>query len=290
MIRINITGGLGNQLFQYAFGRKIQKESGQILVLNINELEKYDNKRRFELSNYKLNSNVNIEDCILPWYVHRRSIGSKIMRNLSPELMRTYALTKNAYVWYEDSDMHRGKLDYSKDIYVGGYWQSYKYFSDVAEEIKSEIVLKEELNEKNKYLQKLIEGKDSVCVHVRRGDYIGSEHQICNEKYYHDAIKEMIKINSNFCFFVFSDEIEWIKSNIYIPTSNVVYVDNKNEPCTELFLMSGCKHFIISNSSFSWWAQFLSTYDNKIVIAPSKWHKTKEFRNIYIDSWKLINV
>ncbi|EGP5048109.1 alpha-1,2-fucosyltransferase [Enterococcus faecium] len=290
MIYVNITGGLGNQLFQYAFAKRIQKETGQEITLNIYELSTYDFKRRYELDKFALTKYVCVSDDKLPWYVHRRNYISKVLRKIFPRFFWKMCLLNNSYVWYEETEMTIPAPKLNKDIYIGGYWQNYKYSIDALDELKKDYVLITQLEEKNKKLLESIKNSNSVCIHIRRGDYVGTDYEVCTKHYYEKAISSLMTKIQNPKFYVFSDDIEWAKVNISCKNRDVVFVEEHNSAEKDLWLMRNCRHFIISNSTFSWWAQYLGDFANKVVYAPSQWHKKIDGRDLYLENWNIINV
>lgn len=288
MIEVNITGGLGNQLFQYAFARYLQKETGERIVLNIFELEKYDKKRKLSLQHFLLNKEISISNKKLPWYVHRRSILSKILRKLIPNIYFKFFEKKGSYIWYGES-YRKVNLPTCQKIYVGGYWQSPNYSIDALTEIQKDIVLKDDLRKDSVELLRQINNSNSVCVHIRRGDYVGTDYEVCTAEYYNKSIKQISIKDNDLTFFIFSDDVQWAQNNIE-DCENIIFVNNNNEDYIDLYLMSQCKHFIISNSTFSWWAQYLGAYPLKKVYAPSKWHRKQDNSDIYCQNWVIIGV
>lgn len=135
--------------------------------------------------------------------------------------------------------------------------------------------------EKNEEMMQRIQQTNSICLSVRRGDFesdaeIKKLHSVCNREYFETAIQTIKDMVEDPVFFLFSDDIEWVKNNIH--TGCTSYYEDGTDPVWEkLRLMSACKHFIISNSTFSWWTQYLSTNENKIVVSPSRW-----FNNDYV--------
>jgi hypothetical protein len=286
MIYVNITGGLGNQLFQYAFARRIQKDTGERICLNIYELEKYDNKRSFCLDKYKLINNTIVSRTKLPWYVHRRSICSKLLRRISPQMFYLFGKLKNSYIWYQSYRNEIFPVSSKKDIYIGGYWQDPIYSMPAIGEIRKDLEINEKLSEHIYELVQEINANISVCVHIRRGDYIGSPYEVCTKEYYLNAINEVKKSDPNAIFYIFSDDPQWVKNNM--PDEQCIRIQENNEAYIDLFVMSKCKHFIISNSTFSWWAQYLGNYDKKKVYAPQIWHKEYDCNNLYLCNWIVI--
>ncbi len=290
MIYVNLTGGLGNQLFQYAFARTIQDYSQDQIVASTYEITHFDKNREPNIKNYVLNEKVTFTDDKISWFLDRRGILSKTLRKLSP---RMYFKFINAmyggYIWYEDDYLEISLIKH-KNYYVGGYWQSEKYFKTILSELRKEFMPKM-ICKKTREFEELILGSESVCMHIRRGDYfseINRRYQVCNSDYYNNALAYILKKLSKPKIFIFSDDKKWVEENINL-TLDVVYVEDDHD-YLELYLMAKCNHFIISNSSFSWWAQELSDYVDKIVIAPSKWRNDQICADIYNSNWKIISV
>lgn len=130
----------------------------------------------------------------------------------------------------------------------------------------------------------------SYYLHLKHRDL----YFICNDEYYRKAIDKILSEVNDPVFYIFSDDIEWVKHNmVYISNLLPVYINNGGESavCIDMEIMRSCKHFIMSNSSLSWWAQFLSENQNKVVVAPSRWlNDNKEHRELYNDNWHLINI
>lgn len=148
-----------------------------------------------------------------------------------------------------------------------------------------EFTPKVPLLEKNKTLYEKIVNTNSVCISIRRGDIVekkelASQMYVCNKLYFNKALNYLKKLDINFQYIVFSDDIEWVKENMKFP-DGTLFEDGTDPVWEKLRLMYSCKHFIISNSTFSWWAQYLSKNENKIVISPSKW--AVNFGDEYLD-------
>ena len=182
------------------------------------------------------------------------------------------------------------KYPKKKNIFAFGYFQSTKYFKDIEKEIKKEIRPKKELrNELMPFIDEIKEG-DSVCLSIRMGDYIKNPiHGVCSQKYYQAAIDKMYELHPNAKIFVFSDDVEAVKET-YSFKNNVFYEPDGCNELEKITYMSMCKHFILSNSSFSWWTQYLCSYEKKTVIAPEKWYAVDIPCDIYEDNWILLSV
>lgn len=286
MIYLNLVGGLGNQLFEYAFAREVQYKTGQKICISTYEIVAHDKKRKPTLMEYNLSKNVSFTQKKLPWYVHRRNYISKVLRKISAKNYFSFFQKLGSYIWYSEEIIELKDTNADK-IFIGGYWQSEIYFKEVVEELHKELIPRN-LSDTNKILLNKIKSEKSICLHIRRGDYVGTTYQVCTVDYYKRAL-EMIRQYSEATIFVFSDDIEWVKKTITIPGKHY-FVEDKNPDYIDLFLMSNCHSFIISNSTFSWWAQELGWQEGKIVIAPNKWHATKKCDSIYLKNWSIVDV
>ena len=301
MIYLQLTGGLGNQLFQYGFARALQKQTGEAIGINTYGFL-FDEQREYSLDAYKLNPDVMVLNgtegkkqwnkiLFLCRFYHKlgRMHGQKAFLHLSKKGL---FLTFDVYSYYKYC-LNAG------DKYIYGTYQSGKYLEEVKSDLFKEIVLKQEPDEKIKEQLRKMETCEAVCVHVRRGDYISNAIDnktlnICSEQYYVRAMQEISERIDHPVFFVFSnsrEDVEWIRENYHFPTDNTVYITSENKDYEELYLMSHCKHFIIANSTFSWWAQYLCQNDQKVVAAPGKWYMgDQDATDIYEDNWIRIPV
>ena len=286
MIYVNLSGRLGNQLFQYACARALQEKYNQKICFYTYELEKFGFEN--ELTNYKLNENIFfVENKKLPFF-KRDNILSKLMNKLNInsyfKILRKFGI----FVWKKRTYIDIFNKEF-KNFYLDGFWQSDKYFENIKKIIIKELTPKQELLKKNYELFNNIRNSQSVCVTIRSGDYISNESNykryfICDKKYFYDAIDVISKKIDNPVLFIFSDDIEWAKENLKFNFQT--YFESGDDTVFEkIRLMCNCKHFIISNSSFSWWAQFLGNYSNKYVVAPKKWYNFGEEPDIFQDNW-----
>lgn len=304
MIFVDIKGNLGNQLFIYACARKLQKETGQTICLNTYYLKKYYDDYSFSLNDFILNEDVIIEENKpLPWFMNMNSffpklvikflskfdVINKIVSNLFFYLYSKFGV----YIWL-NATYKKLTIKKKKNYYLSGFWQSDKYFEDVRNNIMEELIPREGLLDKNLEFYNLINTTESICVTIRRGDYVTNEkvkktHFVCNELFFIEGVEKLKKDLKKPIVFCFSDDIEWAKKNIHFDCPT--YYETGNDPVWEkLRLMSACKNFVISNSSFSWWAQYLSKSENKIVYAPSIWYADGTKADIFQENWRYINV
>lgn len=280
MIITRLLGGLGNQMFQYAAGRRLAHVLGVDLKLDISGFENY-NLRRYSLGNFNVQENFASAEEIAASRIFKRGIVERVLAKV---LCRqpTYITERHSHF---DPDI----LNLPDDVYLKGYWQSEKYFADIAEIIRREFTVKFPQTGKNKELAEMIASRESVSLHVRRGDYVSNpkinrEYGACEPDYYLRCVEQLTQTVKNPHFFVFSDDSEWSRDNLK-QTCPATFVDHNkaDKNYEDLRLMSQCKHHIIANSSFSWWGAWLNPKKDKIVFAPKQWFNKEQFAFRRID-------
>lgn len=285
MITVQINSGLGNQMFQYALGRVLSLKNNTTLGLDV---EAFNQKfpdgavRRYGLGVFSVAGEIIGREKIPLLY---RSYGfyvDKLTRFLFVRTLKVPGAEKKAYHFDERV------LRYSDGSYLQGYWQSYKYFLGYEDVIRADFQLKKPVSEKTALLASEIAAKQSVCLHVRRGDFVNNPyHNILSESYHSEALSYLAEKITIDTVYVFSDDIAWCKKNIHL-SHNTVFVGDEyaGEHAEEhLFLMAQCKHFVIPNSTFSWWAAWLASYNEKIVIAPKEWFAGADTTDLIPPSW-----
>lgn len=272
MIIIKACGGLGNQLFQYAAGRSLAHKRGVELVLDLSWFEHRPSSntvREFELARYEIQARKPNAYERLWLKLHQGRFLSRM-----PILPRRWRHFREATFAFDSK-----VLDVPNNTYLDGYWQSYKYFSDIAQLIRTELTPKAVLGDMDRAVATAISHANSqaVSLHVRRGDYVtnpaaAKTHGLCGKSYYEHAVKTVILSLKEPHFFVFSDDMEWVRGNLALP-GKVTYVEHNGTESAfqDLRLMSLCDHHIIANSSFSWWGAWLRGNEHGVVIAPAKW-------------------
>ncbi|WP_298883518.1 alpha-1,2-fucosyltransferase [uncultured Polaribacter sp.] len=264
MIIVRIVGGLGNQMFQYAYARALSLK-GHNVTLDISKFKKYKLHGGYQLDKYKID--LNLADSFSTFL---GKIGLKKSKK-------------------EKSLLFEKELKSLKgNEYLKGYFQTEKYFKEIRETLLKEFKINQPLSEQtNKIANLILTSKNSCSLHIRRGDYISdkkanSVHGTCNLEYYKNAIKIIENKYSNSSFFVFSDDLSWTKENLQI--KDAVFVDVKSIPHEDMYLMSLCNNNITANSSFSWWGAWLNQNENKTVIAPKQWFVNKK-NEIACQNW-----
>jgi hypothetical protein len=274
MVITNLIGGLGNQMFQYAAGRALSLERNVSLRLDISGFENYGLHQGFELQRVfncpaEIASEADVRG-ILGW-----QYSSSIRQLLSRPSMAAFrreelVVESHFHYWQEIKNV-------PNDCYLTGYWQSEKYFLEVTTQMRGDFSFRLPLENQNAELAKQINQVNAVSLHVRRGDYAHNPkttetHGLCSLDYYQAAIQYVSERVTPPHFFVFSDDISWVKSNLKIDFP-CEYVDHNHraESYNDMLLMSMCQHHIIANSSFSWWGAWLNPSGEKIVVAPKHW-------------------
>ena len=289
MITAHIIGGLGNQMFQYAAGRALAERLNQSLQLDISSFVRYELHNGFEL------------DRIFKGEMHlatpidiQRALGWRGLPVIKSLLMRPQFSMLRGCDLIVEPYLHywAGFNQVSPNAYLMGYWQSENYFQFIEAIIRADFVFKQAMSNSNQLIADEIEQSNAVSLHVRRGDYVQNAetfaiHGACSLDYYKVAIKYIVDKISQPQFFIFSDDIAWVKENLKI-NSPCFYVDGNygRESYNDMRLMSLCKHHIIANSSFSWWGAWLNQYASKIVIAPNKWFAhSANVKDLLPESW-----
>lgn len=282
MVKIRVKGRLGNQLFIYAFARMISEMTGEDILIYDRKDEK-DEMWYSHLDFYKLCDKVNFTSSKKE--IMKMSLIQKIMFLIDRiyASQNTYKRTKEFEDKYRKLYLKNHLLicengyfeipeNLPKDLFCIGYFQSPKFFEPIREQLLVELQPKQDVLERNKEFIKRMDITESVCITIRLGDFVNNPmHQVCTIDYFKKAIEKMKELKPNSKFFVFSDDIETVKKTFDFG-NDVEYDEGINPDYESLRCMSHCKHFIISNSTFSWWAEYLSTNPDKIVIAPSKWY------------------
>lgn len=282
MIVTKISDGFGNQLFMYACGYAVAKRKKTTLILDINTVAS-DSMRRYELDNLnieygKLLCLSTISNCTI------LKIAGKIQSFVFSHGMRFY---KGKVNFGYDEGINAVK----NNTYISGYWQSEKYFVEYREDLLKLLTPKEERSKSVNQLYDQMRKCNSVALHVRRGDYVGIGCQL--NMYYYDQAISMIKqkySKGKMVLYVFSDDIDFCKkyfSEKWEFVSKDIELrypqyESTNHTLDDLFLMSHCKHMIMANSSYSWWAAWLNQNEDKTVICPEIGMWTGDF---FPDDW-----
>ncbi len=276
MLIVNCIGGLGNQMFQYAYYWALSKNYNNVYFTTIN-FKSYSLHNGYELDKiFNFAPNM-IDDKKINQL--KNAIISKILTKLK---LYQFNIIQNNFAY----DIQYAKFYFNH--FLIGYWQSEKYFANCKLEIRKQFTFPN-LDTINLQIAMSIQNSTAISLHVRRGDYVNHDlhGNLCNLDYYKQAIDIVIKKTINPIFYIFSDDIKWCQDNFSV--YNFIYITNNNntDSYKDMHLMSLCKHNIIANSSFSWWGAWLNNNPNKIVIAPKKWFNDNSLdtKDLLPDTW-----
>lgn len=301
MIIIRMTGGLGNQMFQYALYLKLKSLGRNVKLEDITEYTACEGRMMrplmlwvFGLS-YPRATRAEID---------RLTDGSMKLK----DRLRRKVTGRKSREYHERDCNFDAEIFVRETAYLTGYFQSEKYFQDVEKQVREAFVFSDKIwdrvpdktSEKIKGYLEQIQSSLSVSIHVRRGDYLSNEEAyggICTEEYYQKAIMLMQERFPEAVFFVFSNDMQWFRERLgewaeqgNISGERFVLTEGTDEETgyLDMLLMSNCRHHIVANSSFSWWGAWLASYADKVILAPPKWFGNQDCRDIYTE--KMIKV
>ena len=300
-----LTGRLGNQLFQYAIAKYLQKEYGGKIHLNQFDLihRSGDRKKvsssafKYEMAEFELDNDVKLEDVKMPWFADLSHPLIRVAKKIAPKFLFS-TMAKRGYLLWQRSDYIQIPNLKCDSVFIHGYWQDIKYLEGIQKELSKKITPTATVPLKNKYLYDLAEKPGSVCISIRGGNYLNQGIKqslfVCDRNYFIHSIRKMDEYVHNPTYIVFSDDLKWVKDYICLekefPEKSFYFEDGTDTVSEKIRLMSRCENFIISNSSFSWWAQYLSVRKEKKVIAPNKWFTDGRKCGLYMDNWILVEV
>ncbi|MFL5763694.1 MAG: alpha-1,2-fucosyltransferase [Bacteroidia bacterium] len=289
MIIVKLMGGLGNQLFQYAFGKAMALKHGVQLKVDVSGIGDHAGytSRELELAHFDKHITIASEKELEPY---QKGKLSKIM-----DLASLSVGLNSGSMYVREPHFHFSALAMKapEDAYLDGYWQSEKYFAAVKNELIALLTDGVSLSQKSAGLADQMQKENSVAIHVRKGDYVSVKqnqeiYAALDGAYYLAAIEYIKTHVKDPVFYIFSDEPDWFTKNIKANVPVVNVTDNRGSSSyQDLFLMSCCKHNIIANSSFSWWGAWLNKHPQKIVIAPEKWFNgpSKNAKDLIPENW-----
>ena len=282
MIIARVTGGLGNQMFQYAAAKALAIQNGIDVKLDISEYSK-GQLRNFDLFNFNVTTSIASKNEI----EELKAFNSldRLKAHFTPVKKRRFY--KEPFFHFDSNFFKLGS-----NVYIQGYFQSEKYFQPIKEIIIKEFTLKKEVIGKVQELGIQLQNENSVSVHIRKGDYKNKEtkkfHGILPLDYYHKALKKVRSEIQDPHFYIFTDDSKWVEQNFEVSNATIVSGNISFNHFEDLFLMSHCCHNIIANSSFSWWGAWLNQNKGKIVIVPEGWFNKgpKDVHDLIPANWK----
>lgn len=278
MIIVRLTDGLGNQMFQYALGRKLSLLKSTELKLDINWYQgkkEAQQKRKYSLSCFNVQQNIASQKD-LDFFFQRNlliSLDSKAKKLFNLPPIKVIKIQKGF-------QFDKSVFECPRNVYLKGYWQSEKYFLDIRDILLQDFSLKTEPSSAQQAIIEEITNSESVSVHIRRGDYVANPdlnrvHGVCSLDYYQTCVDYLKRYVQEPHFFIFSDDTEWVQENLIIEGKTTYVSDKNSADYDDLRLMSLCQHNIVANSSFSWWGAWLNRNPNKIVCTPKQWFAVK---------------
>ena len=282
-IYVRFMGGLGNQLFQYAYYRSLVGQ-GKNVYANLNWYKNHSVP--FELTKVFPKAVVKQDKKYSEGMSRWNQKVKKLLNLLTGKTMH-----KEFFYVEEKED---AAFDVSalqvKSGTLNGYWQTEKYFDNITEDIRHIYIPEVKDQGLIYWMKQLLECDNAVSVHIRRGDYLNTSDMygnICTLDYYKKAMKEISKTIEQPTYYIFSNDEAWVREQfageniVFIPQNEFEHYEN----WYDLLLMSCCRSNIIANSSFSWWAAWLNSHKDKIVIAPDKWLNNSETPDIWCKGW-----
>ena len=275
---VQILGGLGNQMFQYALGRAISQRTGAPLVLDTNVIEHahQETPRSYDLDIFRMQPTFATRADVARYHSYGAGLAGKIAYRLRGASGASEILRQYRFEYQPDI------LDLRPPIYITGYWQSYHYFADIEDLLRRDFTFRDELPPAAADYARAIARPGAVSVHVRRGDYTEPRNAIfigpSSIDYYRRAVARVRECVELPIFFIFSDDLAWCRANFDWLGGAARFVEYTTPPgfkrhASDLQLMTRAEYFITANSTFSWWAAWLAGGRAKLVIAPKEWFK-----------------
>jgi len=286
MIIAELVGGLANQMVIYAAAKALSEHLQVELKLDIRKLSR-DKKRNYALNHLNIETKTATQEEI-DWVCQKSS--SWIISKVKKTIRKTY--NGNAFGIYKEPAINFDPNFFSltDNTYIKGNFINLLYFTRIEQTLKNEFQIKSTLSNKTKELIKSITSSNSVSIHIRRGDYANEKktneiHGLIPLNYYKTAIDLISNRTKQPTFYVFSDDISWVKNNLP-NTQEMHFIDHTNGETAyeDLYMMSQCKHNIIANSGFSYWGAWLNSNEEKLVISPKQWFADNKLN----DRFKLI--
>jgi len=294
VVIVHLVGGLGNQLFQYACGRSValrwEKERGRKVVfkLDLSAFQTHYTLHKYSLHHLCIKENIASQKEI----AELRPVGKlgHLRALVDPWIKKRFEKTR-----FQEKGLtfDRSIFEKKPPLYLEGYWQTEKYFNEIASVLREEFKVKTEPSSRNREWADRIAGCESVSLHVRRADYVSNNqtqslHGTCDMGYYREAVAQMAKSVRNPHIFVFADDPVWAAEHVRFDFPTFYVADNNAETNYEDFrLMSLCSHNIIANSTFSWWGAWMNPNPKKRVVAPRQWFQdlSKDASDLVPENW-----
>lgn len=303
-VLVNSIGGLGNQMFCYAFYIKLKNEYPNVNIkMDLSSV--YDSRYERNAEFLRVFPAITIDEASAKeiWKVERkitftyRGSGSRLIRkivdycnNLLMKSKMDICITEEKYKQEMVAD-EKNILDEYGNLYFDGFWQQIEYYKNYIPQLKNDFIFAEIEDETNKEILRRITEQESISVHVRRGDYVGETLDILDTSYYTKIIKELQKNNPNSIFYFFTNDSEYVEQEYsWLKEKEIIKNNIGINSFRDMQLMSSCKHNIIANSTFSIWAALLNSNQDRKVYYPSHYYQGVEMQDINIDGFIKVSV
>lgn len=269
MMIVKVHHGIGNQLFQYAFARAASLRNGIPFKMDLGWFDLPGHHRDYGLGRFQIVENI----------ATRQEVAHLLYRDRSPLARRVLLLGnklrprhRRNFLQEDLSRFDGDLLEVGSGTYVYGYFGSEDFFADAATAVRQELTLKNPAAGPNAEMIRRMEGCASVCLSVRRGDFVNHPlYDTCSLGYFHRAADWMAERVAGAHFFVFCDDNEWVREHLLLKHPHTFVSHNYPDFYEDLRLMTHCKHYVIPNSTFSWWGAWLSRSPGAHVVAPAQW-------------------
>lgn len=302
MIKIYFEGGLGNQMFQYTYGRYAQKRFHDQVMYDISKYRYNSGEiREFELLGFNIASDwkqlpevssslkkydigfAGYRLASIPYLLINRKLVSQGKKTVGNEMFQRVANFFGYYRRYY-GEYYDFFPSINKNKHLMGHWFRKEIVEQMDDVVRNELkVIAPMPKDVEAYLEQ-IRNTNSVGVHIRRGDYVALGMIVCDIDYYRNCMKKMAELVDTPTYFIFSDDIAWVKENLHTEYSTV-FVEGEHSAVQDMKLLYSCNHFIMSNSTFSWWGAYLGSCPDKKVMTPRYWGEKKEKSEMILDSW-----
>lgn len=285
---VKLKGGLGNQMFQYAFAELLKKETGEEVKIDLSAFSDLgdDQVRIPRIQKFDILIPVASPEDIQRVCKFRHNGNSQSNKYRLGIVAET--LLNKKYVFERNHSLCTKEQMKSAE-YFDGYWQDWRFVDSVIDELKAELVPKTNISLQSKQRLDEIEACNSVFVGVRRGDYltVRPEHYgVFDQAYYERTMQLISEKVDDPVFYIFSNDIKWVQDNLNFSKHKIVFITDTVDDFEDLILMSRCKHSIIPNSTYHWWGARLNEYPGKVVVAPTKWFADDAHITILPDRWE----
>ena len=281
MVIIQVMGGLGNQLQQYALYRKFVRLGVEARL----DISWFEDKRIREKSKQNTVTERNLELAYFDRLIYEictreekealigaDNFSGKVRRKILPSTIH----------WFKESKMYHPEIFNFDHMYISGYFACEKYYADILYDLREKIQFPPSQNPLNVSMMREMRDCESVSVHIRRGDYLTSENaemfgNICTDRYYQGAMEVIRQECKNPHFFLFSDDVSYVREQFTGKEYTIVDINHGSESFYDIWLMSQCKHNICANSTFSFWGARLNANENKVMIRPTIHKNSQKF-------------